>query len=162
MLRILRPLIAAVALDVSAPAFADPLRDAEYAYEMQEYDKALQLWTPLADDGNAQAQFGLGALFAFGRKDEAEGLKWSRRAADQGYPRAEHYMAFLYGVGLHVPQDYVLSYMWDNLAAAQDEKGARLSRDNLAAKMTPEQIAEAQRLSREWKPTVWKRTDSSN
>jgi TPR repeat protein len=65
---------------------------------------------------------------------------------DARHPRAQHYLAFLYAVGLQVPQDYVLSYMWDNLAAAQNEKGARLSRDSLASKMTREQIAEAQRL----------------
>ena len=50
-------------------------------------------------------------------------------------------------------QDYVLAHMWYNLAAAQDAGVAAKNRDRVAAKMTPAQIAEAQRLAREWKPT---------
>jgi hypothetical protein len=53
-----------------------------------------------------------------------------------------------------VPQDYVQAHMWLNLAAAHDDevKLATVARDELAAKMTPDQIAEAQRMAREWKP----------
>jgi hypothetical protein len=43
--------------------------------------------------------------------------------------------------------------MWYNLAAAQGDKDAAKARDELTAKMTPAQIAEAQRLARQWKPT---------
>jgi hypothetical protein len=42
--------------------------------------------------------------------------------------------------------------MWYNLAAARGHKIGRKNRDLLAEKMTPEQIAEARRLAREWKP----------
>jgi hypothetical protein len=52
-----------------------------------------------------------------------------------------------------VPQDDVLSHMWFSLAASQGYDLAATERDKLAAKMTPHQIAEAQRLAREWKPT---------
>ena len=49
-----------------------------------------------------------------------------------------------------VPQDYVRAHMWYNLAAAQGDENGRKYRDDVAAIMTPEQIAEAQRLAREW------------
>ncbi len=49
-------------------------------------------------------------------------------------------------------QDYVQAHMWYSLAAAQGEKEASKGRDILAEKMTPAQIAEAQKLAREWKP----------
>ena len=52
-----------------------------------------------------------------------------------------------------VPQDHVLAYMWWTLAAAQGDEDAQRNRDDLAARrMTPDQLAEAQRLAREWKP----------
>ena len=58
----------------------------------------------------------------------------------------------MYKQGLGVLQDYPLAHMWFNLAASQGWTNARISRDQLAEKMTPAQIAEAQRLAREWVP----------
>jgi uncharacterized protein len=58
----------------------------------------------------------------------------------------------MYIAGHGVPQDYVRAYMWLNLAAVRgDAKIAKL-RDLTRALMTPAQIAEAQKLAREWKP----------
>jgi TPR repeat protein len=66
-------------------------------------------------------------------------------------------LGIMYHEGLGVPQDYVLAHMWFNLAAAQGdwvaETFAKPGRDQLADEsMTSEQIAEAQKLAREWKP----------
>ncbi len=63
----------------------------------------------------------------------------------------------MYEQGQGVPQDYVQAHMWFNLAASRSPPGADhakavKNRDILAAKMTPAQIAEAQRMAREWKP----------
>jgi len=63
----------------------------------------------------------------------------------------------MYSLGHGVPQNKVLAYMWMTLASgrvkkrAQDELAARVT--ELAAKMTPQEIAEAQRLAKEWKPS---------
>ena len=54
--------------------------------------------------------------------------------------------------GPGVPQDYVRAHMWFNLAAAPGYPGAAAKRDSIAANMTPAQIAEAQKLAREWQP----------
>ena len=55
--------------------------------------------------------------------------------------------------GQGVPQDYVRAYMWNNLAAAHltgdEQKPAAENRDKVASRMTPAQIAEAQRLSQQ-------------
>jgi clan AA aspartic protease (TIGR02281 family) len=56
----------------------------------------------------------------------------------------------MYASGQGVPQDYVTAHMWLNLAAARGYKDAAQNRDNIAAQMTPAQIAEAQKLGREW------------
>jgi TPR repeat protein len=58
----------------------------------------------------------------------------------------------IYQNGLGVLQDYVIAHMWFNLASAAGSTLAGPYRDALAASMTPAQIAEAQRLAREWKP----------
>jgi TPR repeat protein len=56
----------------------------------------------------------------------------------------------MYDNGKGVPQDNVLDHMWFNLSAAQGDAGAAKNRDKAAKRMTPEQIAEAQKLAREW------------
>ena len=61
----------------------------------------------------------------------------------------------MYANGKGVPRDYVQAYKWYNLAAAQGNAisgTASLVVEELEEKMTPEKIAEAKRLSREWKP----------
>jgi len=58
----------------------------------------------------------------------------------------------MYLLGYGVPKDTVLMYMWFNLAAANGNKDTAKVRDLATKTMTPAQIAEAQRLSREWKP----------
>ncbi len=58
----------------------------------------------------------------------------------------------MYAKGRGVPQGYVQAHMWGNLAAAQGDEDGRKVRDTLAEKMTPAQLAAAQRLAREWKP----------
>jgi hypothetical protein len=51
----------------------------------------------------------------------------------------------------NIPQDLVRAHMWFSLAAAQGDKSA-INQDTVARRMTPAQIAEAQKLAREWKP----------
>jgi len=62
----------------------------------------------------------------------------------------------MYRDGDVVPQDNVMAYLWFYLAASaansQDQERNAAARDNVAAKMTSRQFAEAQRLAREWKP----------
>ena len=56
----------------------------------------------------------------------------------------------MYATGKGVPQDYVRAHMWFNLSAAQGIQHAERARDNIATRLTPAQIAEAQKLAREW------------
>ena len=84
--------------------------------------------------------------------DYATALREWRPLAEHGDSTAQAALGLLYEKGRGVPQDYVQAQMWYNLAAANgDEAGAKF-RDDLARKMTPVQIAEAQKLAREWKP----------
>ncbi len=93
-------------------------------------------------------------------QDDARVPIWFQKAADQGYMYAQAELGFVYENGWGVPPDYVWAHMWFNLAAshaasdyfyfeANRDRVIKL-RDEVAAKMTAAQIAEAQRLAREW------------
>jgi hypothetical protein len=86
-------------------------------------------------------------------------VRGRRRLVSQGRrPRktsAQASLGAMYADGRSLPQDYVQAYMWFNLAAsgasdANIRGTAVKARDTLGAKMTPTQIAEAQRLATEW------------
>jgi uncharacterized protein len=136
----------------ASSAFAGDKYDCLDAYNGQNYTEALRLCRPLAEQGEFAAQNVLGSMYLKGRgvsQNDFEAAKWLRKAAEQGDPwsqTAQSVLGTLYEDGHGVPQD-VLAYMWYNLG------GAEAARDDLAEKMTRDQIAEAQRLTREWKPT---------
>jgi TPR repeat protein len=76
------------AYTVALPVRAGPLQDAQAAYDRGKYATALDLWQPLAEQGNPDAQAGLGSLYLgdYGvARDEAAAMAWFRKAADQGH-----------------------------------------------------------------------------
>jgi hypothetical protein len=85
-------------------------------------------------------------------ENDAEAVKWYRLAAEQGYVVAQFNLGFMYANGEGVAKNAVQAFKWWNLAAAQGDKQAAENKEILRKTMTPEQIAEAQRLSAEWKP----------
>jgi TPR repeat protein len=108
-----------------------------------------------ADQGLAQAQHNLGVMYEHGLgvpKDAVQEVSWFRKAADQGNAPAQFNVGLMHGKGDGVPRDSVQAYMWGNLAAAQGDEEAKKLREFLGKTMTPDQIAEAQKLSREWRP----------
>ena len=115
-----------------------------------------------AKQGDASAQSNLGFMYATGQgvpQNYAEAIKWCRLAAEQGHAEAQYNLGVSYAKGRGVPQDYLQAHMWVNLAASksqgeENEKDAKL-RKEIAENMTSAQIAEAQRLAREWKPKTW-------
>ena len=112
-----------------------------------------------AAQGEAEAQLSLGLLYATGKslpQDYAEALKWYRLAAAQGNAGAQFNLGILYYEGQGVPQENVQAYKWLTLAVGaftgkSDHDNALKVRDLVAARMTPAQIAEAQKLARDWK-----------
>ncbi len=123
------------------------------AYERGDYDTALKEWRPLAEQGDADAQFNLGIMYDNGQgvpEDDREAVRWYRLAADQGHAAAQNNLGRKFFQGQGVPRNYVRAYMWTSLAAAQGLEGPAQGLEILEKKMTPSQIAEAQRLAREW------------
>ena len=87
-------------------------------------------------------------------QDAAEAVRWYRLAADQGLADAQFFLGNMYANGHGVPQNDVLAYMWENLAASRSDGETRELatdfRERIAARLTPDQRAEGQRLSLEW------------
>ena len=131
----------------------------------QDYSVAKKWFLKAAAQGNAGAQNYLGVMHDKGhgaRQDYVRAVWWYRQAAQQGDTSAQARLGALYYNGWGVPQDYVQAHKWFNIAASQipawhkdlkeTRENALRNRDIVAARMTPDQIAEAQRLAREWKP----------
>ena len=126
----------------------------------QSYGAAVKWYLKAAEQGHAGAQFSLGAFYATGDgvpQNYAESEKWFRRAAEQGNADAQYSLGQVYFYGTGVPQDYVQAHKWFNLATARkpDEnspEAIQWAKDESEKVMTGSQVAEAQRLAREWRP----------
>ena len=113
-----------------------------------------------AEQGNASAQFNLALKYLMGEAiplDYKEAFRWYRASAVQGNSSAQGSLGAMYRKGLGLPQDHIQAHMWYSLAVAnseldQERKLWAKNLDATAQKMTAEEIAEAQRLAREWKP----------
>ena len=123
----------------------------------QDHTEAVKWYRKSAEQGFALAQNSLGVAYDLGDgvpQDYTEAVKWYRRAAEQGSAAGQINLGFMYSKGKGVPQDYVQAHKWYNLPASKLKGGMRENaanlRDGVAKEMTREQIAEAQRLAREW------------
>lgn len=119
-----------IAYLLAKQAGADELSAAYSAYFNGNYAIALKLMMPLAEKGNANAQFILGYMYETGHvasKDYAEAAKWYRRAADQGDAISQISLGCLYENGHGVPQDYAEAARWYRRAADQGSASAHFS-----------------------------------
>ena len=120
----------------------------------QNHTEAVRCLRLAADQGDAEAQSNLGNMYLKGtgiKQSVAEAMKWYRRAGDQGLAVAQFNVGFGYASGQGVLQDYVMAHMWFSLSAGQGSQDAATNRNTIQKMMTPAQIAEAQKLAREWK-----------
>jgi uncharacterized protein len=118
--------------------------------------QAVRWWRRAAEQGDASAQEELATAYFWGdgvEQDHSEAAKWFLKAAVRGGTFAQISLAFLYERGEGVRQDFALANMWLNLAAAQGQPVAKIELDRLASKMTSGQVAEAQRVARDWRPS---------
>ena len=137
-----------------APAWADFQAGME-AYNRGDFKIALREWQPLAEQGDARAQFYFGLLYENGDGvplGYTKARQWYEKAAAQGDAKAQLYLGLQSSFGQGVPMDVVDAYMWYSLAAGNGNAHAPGYRADLSRQMTPAQITEAQKRAREWKP----------
>ncbi len=98
------------------------------AYDRGDYATALSELRPLAEQGDAEAQFNLGVLYHDGlgvTQNYIQAREWYTQAAVQGYAIAQIHLGVLYANGYGVPQDYVQTRQWYEKAAAQGNAKAQ-------------------------------------
>ncbi len=130
-----------------------PLQAGLDAYNRGDYDTALREFLPLANQGDATAQFFLGVLSAEGQRvpqDDQEAVRWYRLAAEQDFALAQNNLGRMFFTGQGVSRNLVRAYMWASLAAAQGHEQAAKGLEMLEEEMSQSQVAEAQRLAQEW------------
>ena len=99
-----------------------------------DYQTAFKLWLPLAEQGDASAQFNLGMMYDNGqgvKQDDVEAVKWYRQAAEQGFADAQLNLGVMYDEGQGVKQDDVEAVKWYRQAA---EQGYAKAQYNLGVK----------------------------
>jgi hypothetical protein len=129
----------------------------------RNYEEAAKWHQKAADQGLADAQLELGRFYSSGRgvpQNYQKAAEMFRMAAEQGNADAQGVLGYCYWTGKGLPKDFTEAYKWFNLASAQGNEKANKGLSAIEVEMTPGQIAEAQRLAREFKPP--KKTPSSS
>ena len=123
-------LVVALVVALSGTAHAQDFGKAAAAYNAGDYATAVQELRPLAEQGNATAQFNLGLMYRKGQgvpQDYKEALEWYRKAAEQGDAGAQFILGLMYDTGQGVPQDYKEAVEWYRKAAEQGNATAQFS-----------------------------------
>ena len=100
------------------------------AYEKGDYATALKEWTPLAEEGDKEAQYLLGFMYDYGKgipEDSKTAVKWYTLSAEQGLKEAQNNLGEMYRDGKGVPQDYKSAVKWYTLSAEQGYADAQLN-----------------------------------
>lgn len=130
-----------------------------------EPDQLLQHITQEASTGNPYAQQELGRYYYLGElvpQDYSLAIEWYTRAANQGHCKSQYTLGQIYSEGSSVSQNLVQAYKWLNLAATPTRYSKNLTlpadaqklRATLIRQMSPSQITEGQRESREFQPRI--------
>lgn len=120
----------------------------------QDYAEALKWYRLAADQCDMSAEDRLGRLYAIGygvERDFTKAAEWYRKAAEQGSPWAQYELATMYRYGHAGVKDDVQAYLWYSLAESEGYEDTAVERQALATRMTPGQIAEAERLVEAWR-----------
>ena len=150
--KIFNTVVLVITMLCASAVYAGDSEDGDAAIISKNYSLALSKFKSAAVKNNAYAQSQVGNMYNEGLgvvQDYAEAVKWYRLAAAQGNASAQHNLGLMYGKGQGLPMDDVRAHMWFNLAAAKGIAVAVKSRDIVAKKMTPQKMAEAQKLARE-------------
>ena len=108
-----------------------------------------------AEQGNARAMHNLAVVMAEGSNgapDYAGAAEWFRKGAEYGIKDSQFNVAILFARGLGTAQDLIQSYKWFSAAADLGDEDAAKKREEIAAKLSPEQLAEAKSAAQAFKP----------
>ena len=138
---------------LTAPIVSNADRYGQFgAQEVSDFVSEVSTWKPLAEKGEAIAQYNLGVIYDLGRgvrENDKEAVKWFRLAAAQGLPKAQYNLGVMYFNGEYVYQENVDALMWFLVADFNGHPIAKESIEIISQYMPPRDISKAQDLSRE-------------
>ena len=105
------------------------LNDGEKFFAKQNYEKALAEFKPLAEQGNAKAQFNLAVMYYNGygvKQNYKQAIKWWEKAAKQGNADAQNNLGTIYYNGYGVKQNYKKAIKWYELSAERGDVNAQI------------------------------------
>lgn len=114
-------------LTFTLPAYADPYADGRKAYEEGDHATAIEIWKPLAEAGEAWAQYSIANLYMEGLgvdKNLVAASYWLERAAFQGFPLAQYRLGNAYREGYGFKKDNAEAVRWWRYAADEGIKDA--------------------------------------
>ena len=132
------------------------------AYIQGDFKTAYSEWFPLAEQGEASAQFNLALMYLDGQgvtQDDKQAVYWFRKAAAQGLAIAQNNLCLVYLNGKGVTQDYKQAYMWLYLARHNGFKYTKENFHTLNKLMTSSDIIEAQKSSKVCLESNYKKCD---
>lgn len=107
---------------------ADMLKKAKQLVKQDQVVKALPLYLQLAGQGNVDAQFQAGMIYAMGQgvaEDDKQAASWFGKAAEQGHREAQTKLGFMYATGKGVAQNFSSAIDWFYKAAEQGDPTAQ-------------------------------------
>jgi len=134
--------------------------EAVAAYESGDFATAVKEYRALAEQSDPRAEFALGFHHHYGYgvpKDQAEAIKWFRLAASHGDVQSRYYLGIMHQKGEGVAKDLVAAHMWLSLYSRnapnhRDQAYTKEIIDGIERKLNEEQIAQAKKIAKEWKP----------
>ena len=127
--------------------------------EASQFEQARKALLPLARSGNADAEELIGVMYAMGLgvpRDDARAFDWYLRASLKGHPGAQSGIGWYYETGRGLPApDKVRAYLWYTLSAIGGDPDAAVSQEELAKRMTRQEIAKALAMVGDYKPWMY-------
>jgi len=151
--------IALVTLLCGAVPVSAEIETARDLMDAGEYLAAMEELLPAARSGNAEAEELIGVMYASGlgvERDDIRAFEWYLRAAMKGHAGAQSGVGWYYEVGRGLPSpDLVRAYMWYVLSAIGGDPDAAISQEEVVKKMTPDEIAKAHVLIRDYRAWLY-------
>lgn len=151
-------LIALSVVMISVPPARAEIEKGRILMEESRFEEAMAEFLPAARSGNADAEELIGVMYAMGlgvERDDERAFEWYLRASMKGHPGAQSGIGWYFEVGRGITVDLVRAYLWYGLSTIGGDPDAAISIEEVAKKMTPEEIRRAQVLINDYRPWMY-------
>ena len=116
------------------------------------YELALDIWEPLANEGVSNAQYNVGLMHHNGlgtKQDFKQAYKWLLQSSEQGNLNSIRLISTMYALGNGINKNFVKSYMWAKIGSDNNDQNSKILLDSLLKEMSNSEIDKAKKLVQE-------------